>query len=110
MFSIVGFCDVSGDCISSANYPNGYSGQDTCQITVQQVAYVHILDDFHIETSDRLNVAGSRVLTKQDMPRLVNSGDVIEWDADSDQENGGWKFCLQKCFEVPMLCFGLKRF
>ena len=46
---MVGDCDVSGDCVSSSNYPEEHGNQESCTITMMQDAFVNVGDIFDIE-------------------------------------------------------------
>jgi hypothetical protein len=97
---ILGSCTASNGCARSPNYPENYSNNDWCIITLASyysnngAAGVHLLPtSFSTEEGhDRLYVNGEEY-SGTDFPDGVDVTNSIMWSSDNSSTSGGWEFC-----------------
>ncbi|CAK0816973.1 unnamed protein product [Prorocentrum cordatum] len=93
---ITGGCTVSNGCVRSPNYPEDYSNEDECEITLTSEGVWLTPTSFDVESYfDSLTVNGvsydgtsSNALTDP-----VFATTTIYWSPDSYQAAAGWELC-----------------
>ena len=96
IFSIKGDCEWEDACVKSSNFPDGYSSYDSCTITILQ--HVDLEPDviFEVESCcDILEIGGTRILSFDDIPDFLRTGQIIQWDTDGARNRAGWQICFE---------------
>ena len=94
-FKATGPCVVSGNCVSSPNYPAKYDAHEACAIRPLRSGELSVTD-FSTDMGrdelivDRINYSGNA--GPRGVP--VSSSTSIYWLSDESQESTGWEICL----------------
>jgi len=96
-FDIVsGGCSLEGDCVESPGYPQNYGHDQTCQINVDQNAWVGKgiqVESFNTEENfDKLTVNGNVYHGSTGPASITPTGQIL-WSADFSVATKGWKLC-----------------
>ena len=92
-----GDCDVSGDCVSSSNYPGLHDNSESCTITMLQDSAVFVSDTFNLETCcDHLMIRDVDVESQDAVPRSLNAGEEFTWSSDGSVTREGWQLCFDE--------------
>ena len=90
-----GDCDVQGDCVSSAGYPNVHGNNGACTINVLQDSSISVGSTFNLETCcDHLMIGGTDVESSDAVPTSMNAGDSFTWSTDGSVTREGWQICF----------------
>ena len=92
---MTGDCDVQGDCVSSAGYPQVHGNNEQCEITIREDVYVNVSSIFNLETCcDHLTIYGYDMESSDDVPDLLPAGEIFTWSTDYSQVREGWQLCF----------------
>mmetsp|Transcript_77858 Transcript_77858/g.174547 ORF Transcript_77858/g.174547 Transcript_77858/m.174547 type:complete len:741 (-) Transcript_77858:51-2273(-) len=100
-FEVEGPCEVDdAHCVSSPNYPEGYSNRQSCTIS-QGFGQIHV-EAFATETRyDKLKV-NNREYHGTNSPNDVIPSTAITWTSDYSVTAGGWKICPPALAPTPV--------
>merc|ERR550534_1878121 len=102
LFDFHGDCDAFGDCVSSVNFGTKYGNHDKCEVTIKQD--VRIIPDptfelesvnGHGEATDQLKIQDKFVMSAEEVPTSLESGQKFTWESDESATRKGWKMCFQ---------------
>ena len=94
-FTTTGPCVVSGNCISSPNYPSNYNSNEACSISPTRSGQLSVSGFSTEQGYDKLTVAGTQYQgTSGPTGVYVSSSMSITWSSDNSQESTGWNICL----------------
>ena len=91
---VVGNCNVSGNCVSSSNFPSSYEANERCEFQVMagSVYATAFGTEMHF---DHLYIDGTAYHgTWGPWGHVVASGAEFLWDADASVQAGGWRVCV----------------
>ena len=96
-FTMVGDCDIQGDCVSTNNYPGLHGNEESCSITMLQDASITVGDTFEVEACcDHLMIRGEDVESSDAVPRSLNAGETFTWTSDFSLQSEGWQLCFSE--------------
>jgi hypothetical protein len=82
-FSMSGDCDIQGDCVSSAGYPNVHGNNEQCTINILQDSSLTVGSTFNLETCcDHLMIGERDIESSDAVPSSMNAGDSFTWSTD----------------------------
>ena len=98
-FTSDGSCTVSGDCISSPNFPQPYSNSQQRTITANMPGKLSVTDfqterNFDYLSINDVGYSGSGIEYSPDGVR-VETSTSIRWATDASGLNNGWNMCLE---------------
>jgi len=111
------FCEVSGDCVSSGNWPSKYENREACEIKVVREAVYSFSLPFQLETGyDELiirddvgdqSVDDELVTWTTDVePIYIAEETMILWSSDGSIQKKGWQICFDE-YVPPMITMTL---
>lgn len=92
-FTMVGDCDVRGDCVSSSNYPEGYEKYESCTVTMVQDVFSKAGKTFEVYRRDNLMIRGKNVETLSAIPVILKTGEAFTWES-GRRSRKGWEICF----------------
>lgn len=88
-------CTVSGNCVSSANWPSPHGNNEGCSIIVDVDSSVAVNSNFEIENNyDFLRVNNAPKWTAAEIPSSLSAGSTISWSTDGSVTKTGWELCF----------------
>jgi len=85
-------CQMSGNCVSSNNYPSDYSNNENCGVELFGDIPL-VFEAFNTESSyDFLRVGGGSYAGTSG-PASASYTGTLSWSTDGSVTNSGWKFC-----------------
>jgi len=94
LYIMTGMCGNINNCLNSGNYPSRYNNGEVCGITMQQDVLVRISWLFGIADEDELIIGDTKILSKTDVPDMLESGTYITWSTDDEGTQTGWELCF----------------
>merc|ERR1719330_717787 len=85
-------CALSGDCISSLNYPSNYGNNEACTVTMAG-DFALTVEAFSTESYyDSLTMGGRSYSGTSGPASGIYSG-TIDWNSDYSVTRSGWRIC-----------------
>merc|ERR1719333_370097 len=102
-FTLIGECDIEGDCVSSNNYPNPHGNHEQCSITMTRDAYVSVNPTFRLERCcDHLMIRDVDVESSSTVPESLYKGESFTWSTDGSVTSLGWQLCFSNSSVTPL--------
>jgi len=94
---MTGDCDIQGDCVSSAGYPNIHGNNEQCTINILQDASVSVGSTFSLETCcDHLMIRDEDFEHSTRVPTSLNARESFSWSTDGSVTREGWQLCFSE--------------